>query len=468
MPMLTLMIVKLVSFGSPLRDLFSGCIMAATSVPQLIAYAETVGYSGYRGLATAGPPLMAWGLVTGSPYMNAGVTSITALMTKSDLDGESFVQEHGEQAYVELVACYSLWVGLASILLAVVGFGKLAQAVPTPVRSGFKWGCSLGVLVSALPNGLFARGSNELSGLVAKSALFGDLVTLLKTQIPAATGAVNVTNFLFGLSHPWFWSVAPTILFVTGTWFVMEGTNILPKAFPPGTEVILATALATLYSMHFDYQGGIVGEIPALDPEAGIQVMGIRLPIELMDIQKILDAPIVDRFGSFPVLFISATLFAAVNFLSIMGIASAFETEDGIPWSAPRELIAQGVSCGFAALVGSAPVSGSLSRSLISRMIGTTSSLACLVTAMVWITSLPYMSIMTPTPKAVLSAVIVSAVLKGILYPKDLAKLKGLDFVVGWGTAIITSVTSPTIGFGAGLVLYFGSYALRSNKQKMA
>ena len=41
------------------------CKMAATSVPQLIAYAETVGYAGYRGLTTAGAPLFAWGLATG-------------------------------------------------------------------------------------------------------------------------------------------------------------------------------------------------------------------------------------------------------------------------------------------------------------------------------------------------------------------------------------------------------------------
>lgn len=114
--------------------------MAATSVPQLIAYAETVGYAGYRGLATAGPPLVAWGVTTGSPFMNSGVTSITALMAKSDLDGESFVQEHGEEAYVDLVAMYSLCVGIASVFLAVVGFGKLAKSVPSSVRKGFKWG----------------------------------------------------------------------------------------------------------------------------------------------------------------------------------------------------------------------------------------------------------------------------------------------------------------------------------------
>jgi hypothetical protein len=41
------------------RDIVSGAIMAATSVPQLIAYAETTGFSGYRGLTTAGPPYVA-------------------------------------------------------------------------------------------------------------------------------------------------------------------------------------------------------------------------------------------------------------------------------------------------------------------------------------------------------------------------------------------------------------------------
>ena len=51
--------------SSPISDVISGAIMAATSVPQLIAYAELVGYAGYRGLSTAGAPLLAWGVATG-------------------------------------------------------------------------------------------------------------------------------------------------------------------------------------------------------------------------------------------------------------------------------------------------------------------------------------------------------------------------------------------------------------------
>ena len=123
--------------------------MAGTSVPQLIAYAETVGYAGYRGLSTAGPSLIAWGLATGSPWMNSGVTSITALMTKVDLDGETYVANNGEEAYVDLVAAYSFWVGLASIFLAFVGFGKLAGLTPKPVSAGFKV-CSVGCSVTKI------------------------------------------------------------------------------------------------------------------------------------------------------------------------------------------------------------------------------------------------------------------------------------------------------------------------------
>jgi MFS superfamily sulfate permease-like transporter len=398
--------------------------------------------------------------------MNSGVTSITALMAKSDLDGESYVNEHGEEKYVELVAAYSLWVGIASVILALVGFGKLAQGVPKPVRTGFKWGCSYGVLVSALPNGLFAKGGKELKALVASSETWGSIVKELKSQVPAATGAVNVTNFFYSLSHPWEWAVAPTILFVIGTCFVMNGKKMLPSSLPPGTEVILATAFATIYSMNFDYTGAVVGEIPAIDPDAGLKIAGFTLPVELLDYQKILDAPLAERFGGYPILFVSATLFAAVNFLSIMGIASGFESDNGIAWSAPRELISQGVSCGVASLVGSAPVSGSMSRSLVSRMTGTTSQLACMFTALIWIFMLPYMSIMTPTPKAALSAVIVSAVIKSVLVPKDLMKLHGLDFVSGWLTGIITAVSSPTLGFGIGLSIHVVLSAVNPKKEK--
>ena len=63
-------------------------------------------------------------------------TYYTSATLKSDLDGEAYMAEHGEEAYVELVAAYSLYVGIASAFLAVVGFGKLAAYVPKCVATG--------------------------------------------------------------------------------------------------------------------------------------------------------------------------------------------------------------------------------------------------------------------------------------------------------------------------------------------
>jgi MFS superfamily sulfate permease-like transporter len=410
--------------------------------------------------------LAAWGLTTGHPYMNAGVTSITALMAKSDLAGDSYMSQYGEAAYVQLVAAYSLSIALASVVLAFAGFGRLAQSVPGPVRTGFKWGCSVGVLVAALPNGVFWKGSSELKERAAASTFLRTFVAPWRTAFP---GFSNVADIIFAVLHPWTWALAPTIMFVAGTAFVMEGKKFLPSALPPGMEVILVTAVTALYSVRTNYEGAIVGEIPAIDPDAGISLFGVlKIPVEILNMKKLIfETPLVQQFGgSYILLAISSLLFAAVNFLSIMGIASGFESEDGIPWSAERELFAQGASCAVAAAVGSAPVSGSLSRSLVSRMTGTTSQLACIVTALCWIYLLPYMSIMSPTPKAALSAVIASAVLKSIVNPKDLFKLSGTNMLTGWGTGLITALTSPTQGFGAGLLLHYALNFANGLQQK--
>jgi len=439
---------------NPLGDIIAGTIMAATSVPQLVAYAQTVGYASYRGLSTAGPCLIVWALATGSPFMSCGVTSITALMAKADLDGESYVAEFGEEKYVHLVAAYSLWVGLCSAILGVIGFGKVAALTPSNLRKGFKWGCAIGVVASAVPNGLFNQGSSELKSHVANSFASG-FVTWVKANAPAATGAVSVTNLLYGISQPFLWGVFPAILFVLGTAFVMKAPAHLPKSLPPGTEVIIATAVATILSIYTDYPGNVIGEIPDADPNAGVKIGPINVPISILSFKDLLHAPVVSRFGgSYATLIISATLFAAVNFISIMGIASVFEIENGIKWSPPRELLAQGFACGAAGIVGSAPVSGSLSRSLVSRMVGTTSCLSAIVTALLWIYLMPFMSIMSSTPQAALSAVIMSAVVKGVVFPKDLLGMKGSDAIIGWGTGIATAVTSPTLGFGLGLIIY--------------
>lgn len=438
--------------------------MAATSVPQLIAYSETVGLPGYRGLSTAGPPLAVYGLSTGHPFMNAGVTAITALMTKSDLNGDTYIQQHGEAAYVQLVAAYSLCIGLASIVLSITPFGTVARSVPGPIRFGFKWGCSIGVLLSALPNGIFRQGSHELNRLVTDNDFIRHTIAPSKGTLP---GLYSIVSCTYGILQPWIWSLPSTLMFMIGSAFIMEGSRyVLPKTFPPGIDVIIVTLACALYSYYTQYDGAIVGEIPSSALSGGTSLFDgqVHLPFDILDIKQLMtETPLVQQFGgSYILLAVSSLMFAAVNFISIMGIANGFESDDGIPWNANRELFAQGTGCTMAAFVGSPPISGSLSRSLVSRMTGTTSQLACIVTALCWMYLLPYMNVMSPTPKAALSAVIVSAVLKGILLPKDLKRLTGMDAIIGWCTGIVTAISTPTTGFSAGLILHYSLNGIRS------
>lgn len=322
-------------------------------------------------------------------------------------------------------------------------------------------------MASALPNGLYAFGST-LKKLVATSA-FGDVVTTVKTAVPGSTGVSNVANIAYAVTHPQSWDLVAATVFFVCTLFVMNAKNYLPKSLPPGSEVVMATAAATVFSVYYGYEGGVVGEIPSVGGDAGLSFFNgmIKIPIELMDVKKLLEVPIAERCfdGSIVKLFITAAIFSGVNFLSIVGIASGFESDNNVPWSPPRELIAQGVSNLAAGAIGSAPVSGSMSRSLVSRMTGASSQMACLVTALLWIYMMPYMSIMSPTPKAALSAVIVSAVVKNVVMPKKILALKGTDFIVGVGTAATTAITSPTIGFGVGCVLYVAINLVAGGKE---
>lgn len=280
----------------------------------------------------------------------------------------------------------------------------------------------------------------------------------MKAAVPGATGVSGVANIAYAVTHPQSWDVVPAILFLACTLFVMKSSNFLPKWLPPGSEVVMATAAATVFSVYYGYEGGVVGEIPSVGSDSGLSLFNgmVKVPIEVMDVKKLLNVPIAERCfdGSMVKLFVTAAIFSGVNFLSIVGIASGFESDNNVPWSAPRELIAQGVSNLAAGAVGSAPVSGSMSRSLVSRMTGASSKMACLVTALLWIYMMPYMSVMSPTPKAALSAVIVSAVVKNVVMPKKILALKGNDFIVGVATAAITAITSPTLGFGAGCIVY--------------
>jgi MFS superfamily sulfate permease-like transporter len=419
-------------------DVIAGVTVAATSLPQYIAYAELAGLAGHRGLTSSGPPVMAFAFLTGSPSLCIGVTSITALMSHAALNGGEYKEAYGEEKWMDLLGTFSCLVGLVSLVLALSGAAKLTPYIPAAVKSGWKLGFAITVCGAQTAGSVF-NSAGTAKKIIPQ--LFG--VTL-------SGGAAAMFRMGWMLAHPFEWDVGPIGLTLLTLFIVLVCKDMLKKIFRlPGIEVIIACLLGTLIAMNVEYTGEIVGVPPAAPDkkDGGMNVQTLltswvrRLPWEMPW------GDLFARFGGAHWAVINALAFACVDFLAIISV---------VPEGPANELAGQGVGCIVSGMVGSAPIGGSLSRSNVAGMTGASSPLMGLVSGIATlILAFPQVGqILAPMPKSVLAAVVLAATLPGVVNPKDVLKLKSVDALVGWITALASCMIDPTMGFGVGLAAF--------------
>ncbi|KAJ1445439.1 sulfate transporter family-domain-containing protein [Pelagophyceae sp. CCMP2097] len=387
-----------------------------------------------------GAPCVAYAFFTGSPWASIGVTSITALMARAALAGAH--GELDEAAYVDVQAAFAAAVGLASVALALGGAGGAAvRGVPASVKAGFKLGFGVAVVAGQF-GAAVSKGSGLARARVADwgAADFG----------PRFAGAANVANLAYALSHPWHWDAAALALALFVGAGAMRGKRLMPRGTPSGVEVLVFVAAATAVAAAAGYDGAVVGAPPAS------QQTGLLPPLHQA---ALLDGKTWARllrmcFGdSWLRLAFAAVAFAAVDFLQVVSVCASFEADDGVQWSPDRELGAQGVACVASGLAGGGPVGASLSRSCVARLSGASSPRAGFFHGVFAIALLPYARHVATVPKAALAAVVLAAVLPGILQPTAILKLNRADAAVAGATALASVLTDPTTGFVFGLTL---------------
>mmetsp|Transcript_102 Transcript_102/g.361 ORF Transcript_102/g.361 Transcript_102/m.361 type:complete len:464 (+) Transcript_102:76-1467(+) len=431
-------------------DVVAGVTVAATSLPQYIAYAELAGLSGHRGLTTSAPPIVAFAFLTGSPCLCIGVTSITALMAHASLRGAEYKEANGEEAWVDLLSAFSVLVGLASVVLALSGAARLASQIPAAVKAGWKLGFAMTVVAAQMAGAVFSGG--------AKTPKTQCVLPKMSDGSPLSGGAAAMYRLGWTLASPLKWDPFATALALLTLFLVLRAKGVLQKVLRlPGIEVIVATAVGTLIAVSLDYKGDIVGVAPHA-PNADSKAAGDAFAMLTSWVRRwpweLPLSEMADRLGGWPWAIVSAVAFAGVDFLAIISVEAEKPPPGG--WSPARELTGQGVGCVVSGMSGSAPVGGSLSRSMVAGMTGASSPIMGLVAGLTtFVLAFPQVAaILAPTPKAVLAAIVLAAVLPGVVQPKDVLKLKGADALVGWATAVASCFTDPTKGFGIGLVLH--------------
>lgn len=439
---------RVFSIGSwSLGDAIGGVTVAATSLPQYVAYAELAGLAGHQGLKTSGAPIIAFAFLTSSPSLCIGVTSITALMSHSMLNGAEYRDAHGDDRWQDLLGTWAALVGIASLVLAACGATKLAKRLPASVKLGWKLGFAVTVVAAQTAGAVYSTG-NSVKRLCALPSLSG---------APIAGGAAAMYRLAWMAAHPVSWDPGPVAL--SGlTLFVLLGCGGFLKRVLrlPGVEVVVACVLGTVLAVHLGYQGSVVGVPPVAPP--GTEASGgiwswVRLwPWEMPWVE------LFERLGGVHWAVLNAVAFACVDFLAILSV---------VPSGPASDLFGQGFACVVSGMVGAAPIGGSLSRSLVAQLTGCTSPLMGLISGVTTlILAFPQVgALLAPMPKSVLAAVVLAAVLPGVVRPKEVLRLRGREAVVAWVTVAASCLTDPTTGFGVGLAAHaLLSTVIRSKK----
>jgi sulfate permease, SulP family len=374
-------------------DIIAGISVALVLIPQSLAYAEIAGVPPHIGLfAAALPPLIAAPFMS-LPYLQTGPVALTSLLTFGALAG---METTGTGDYVKLAALLALVVGVTRLLLGLFRMGTLAYLMSQPVLQGFTNAAAVLIISSQLP------------------AMFGTR--------PDTEGILE--QAWHTLVNPADWSTSALVLAIATT-VVVLGSRRIHVLFP---GVLLAVIGATIWSDISDYGGETIGELP-----------GNFLSLSL-------DLP----YRRWSELVVPGVIIALVGFAEPASISRTFATTDRIRWSANRELVSSGIANLTSAISGAFPVGGSFSRSSLNRFAGATSNWSGAITGLVVIAILPLVSNLEPLPRAVLGAIIFTAVLR-LVQPGLIIRTwrqSAPQGTIATGTFVATLAFSPNVERG--------------------
>ena len=334
-------------------DVVAGLSVALVVIPQGLAYAQLAGMPAYRGLyAAAVPPLVA-AFLASSPHLQTGPTALTALLSFSAL---SALATPASPEYVELGLLLALVVGAVRVGIGLLRAGVVAYLMSSAILRGFVPAAATLIVASQLPAALGVGGEEE--GILA--------------------GALSA------LTHPGDWELAALALSAATVAVMLAGSR-LGARFP---GVLMAVALGMLATELLGYGGATVGAVPS-----GLPPVSLDLP-----------------WSDTPALLVSGAVIALVGFAEPASVARTLAARERQPWDPDREFVSQGAANVAAGLTGGFPVGGSFSRSALALAAGGRTRWSGAVTGLAVLALLPFASIFSSIPTAVLAAVVIAAV----------------------------------------------------------
>ena len=382
--------------------------MTALIVPKNLGYAEIAGVPVQNGLYAAAAGAIIYALFCTSRQISTGPSSSLAAVAGGAVIVAGIA---GEQA-AQLVAAIALLTGVLFLVLAWLRLGWLSRFLSKAVITGFLAGAALDVVVGELPKltGTEADGKNAWRELASWLGTLGDVDGT--TLLVGVAGTVTIVALRFA---------APVV---------------------PGALVLVAGGLLASYVFDLGAHGvALVGDVPR----------GLPTP-ELPDLDLVRDEAAT--------VAIAACALVLIGFSQTTGDARAFAARHRYRIDVDQESVAQGMSNVGAGIFQGMPVTTSLSASSLNESAGARTPVASLVTgALVLLTLVALAPLFADLPKAILAAVIIDAVVFGMIDLPEFRRLRRIarfDFVIALAAVVGVLSVGVLAGVVIGVVLSLG------------
>src|SRR3954466_7772635 len=385
-------------------DIPAGLAVTAMIVPKDLGYAGIAGVPVQNGLYAAAAGALIYAVFCTSRHISTGPSSSLAAVA----GGAVLVAGVGGSKAAELVAAITLVTGGLFLLLAILKLGWLARFLSRAVVTGFLAGAAIDVVIGELPKltGTSASGDNA----------WQELSSWIRSLVDISWATLLVGLLALGL---------------------ILGLRFFAPRAPGALVLVIAGLLATWLFNLGDHGVALVGHVPRGPPAAAL--------------------PVEDVFQHH-----YATILAAAMGLVLIGVsqtagaARAFAVRHRYRIDVNQESVAQGMANAASGVFQGMPVSTSLSASSLNEAAGARTPMASLATGgFVILTLVALAPLFSQLPKAVLAAIIIDAVVFGMIDVPEFRRLyrvKRFDFWVA--AAAVVAVLSA--GVLAGVVIGIG------------
>jgi high affinity sulfate transporter 1 len=387
-------------------DLVAGVAVAALIVPKNLGYAGIAGIPLQNGLYAAAAGAILYPVFGTCRQISTGPSSGLAAVAASAVLAAGITGIDDVASFVALITLIS---GLLFLVLALLRMGWIAQFLSRAVVTGFLFGAAIDVVIGELPKltGTEVSGSNPLQELRSWLRSLGDA--------DRATVVVGVVALVvaFGTRY-----VAPRV---------------------PSALVLVVGGLVASWLFDLGARGvALVGDVPR----------GLPTP-EIPDLQLIWD-----HGGT---IALAAVALVLIGFSQTAGDARTFAARHRYRIDVNQESLAQGMANVGAGLFQGMPVSTSLSASSLNDHSGARTGVASLTSGVIVILTLLVLApLFSDLPKPVLAALIIEAVVMGMMDVPEmrrLARVQRFDFWIAVAAIVGTLVFGVLAGVVIGIAL---------------